>query len=203
MAHTVIALGRQYGSNGRKIAQELAKRLNIPYYDKNLIYLASESTDIPPDVLAKVDEKKASDWRRPVDDPYQMQHRFRFYPMNDLLFETQAKIIRELAEKEDCIVIGRCADYILKEHPGCCRVFIYAPYDARVKNVIERESLPMEKVEELIREVDKQRRTYYNYYTDAKWGEKEYYDICLDSSKCTIDQAVDLLEVVFRNRQKK
>ena len=201
MAHTIITFGRQYGSNGRKIAQELAKRLEIPYYDKDLIYLASESTDIPPEVLAKVDEKKASDWRRPVDDPYQMQHRFRFYPMNDLLFETQAKIVREIAEKEDCIIIGRCADHILKDHPGCTRVFVYAPHSARVLNVMDRESLPIETVEELIREVDKQRRTYYNYYTDAKWGEKENYDLCIDSSKFTIEQVVDLLEAVYRRKK--
>lgn len=201
MAHAIITFGRQYGSNGRKIAQELAKRLEIPYYDKDLIYLASESTDIPPEVLAKVDEKKASDWRRPVDDPYQMQHRFRFYPMNDLLFETQAKIVREIAEKEDCIIIGRCAGHILKDHPGCTRVFVYAPHSVRVRNVMDRESLPIETVEELIREVDKQRRTYYNYYTDAKWGEKENYDLCIDSSKFTIEQVVDLLEAVYRSKK--
>ena len=115
MENRVITINRMYGSNGRLIAKELSQRLGIHYYDKELIQLASEKQNIPYDELVKVDEKRASRWRYPVDEAVQMEPQYRYNPMNDVLFETQSQIIRELAAKESCIIVGRCANYLLSD----------------------------------------------------------------------------------------
>lgn len=123
MSRRIITIGRQYGSNGRRIAKKLSEKLGIHYYDKELIKLASEQNDISYDELVKVDEKRANPWRYPVEDPAQMESRFRFEPMNDVLFYTQAQIITRLADTEDCIIVGRCANDILKSRPTSRSIF--------------------------------------------------------------------------------
>ena len=120
----VITIGRQYGSNGRRIARALADRMGVHFYDKELIRLASERSDIPYEELQKVDEQRANPWRYPVDEKIQMENRFRFYPMNDMLFDTEKKIIEELAAREDCVIVGRCANRILKGMDSCVSVFV-------------------------------------------------------------------------------
>ena len=141
MSRRIITIGRQYGSNGRRIAKKLSEKLGIHYYDKELIKLASEQNDISYDELVKVDEKRANPWRYPVEDPTQMESRFRFEPMNDVLFYTQAQIITRLADTEDCIIVGRCANDILKSRPTSRSIFIHAPLDYRLQTVMERTSL--------------------------------------------------------------
>ena len=113
MANRIITINRMYGSNGRLIGKALAERLDIPFYDKELITLASQENDIPLEELKKVDEKKANQWHLPIKDAMQMEPQYHFQPMNDVLFESQSKIIHDLAEKGDCIIAGRCADQIL------------------------------------------------------------------------------------------
>ncbi|MDO4446072.1 MAG: cytidylate kinase-like family protein, partial [Bacillota bacterium] len=136
MSKRIITINRLYGSNGRQLGQILAQELGIHYYDKELIRIASEKKGIPYDELLKVDEKRASQWRYPVEDPMQMQPQYRFFPMNDVLFQTESEIIESLAEKEDCVIIGRCANHILKDK--CSSVFIHAPFEYRVKTVMNR-----------------------------------------------------------------
>lgn len=125
MAHRVITINRMYGSGGRLLGRALAEKLGIHFYDKELIRLASEENDIPYEELLKVDEKKANQWRLPISEQMQMQPQYHFHPMNDVLFETQSKIIKDLAAKEDCILVGRCADYILGE--DCLSLFCLRP----------------------------------------------------------------------------
>lgn len=109
MSRRIITINRMYGSNGRKIGKALAKELGIHCYDKELIRIASEKEGIPYEELVKVDEKRASQWRYPVDEPAQMAPQYRFYPMNDVLFQAESEIIEAIARREDCIIIGRCA----------------------------------------------------------------------------------------------
>ena len=136
MANRIITINRMYGSNGRKLGKALAKELGIHYYDRELIQIASEKEGIPYEELLKVDEKRASQWRYPLEDPIQMAPQYRFYPMNDMLFQSECEIIRSIAEKEDCIIIGRCANTILKEN--CSSIFIHAPFESRVQTVAGR-----------------------------------------------------------------
>lgn len=198
MDKRVMTIGRQYGSNGRSIAKELAQRLGVHYYDKELIKLAGERSDIPYEELLKVDEKRANPWRYPVEDDMQMENRFRFEPMNDVLFDTEAGIIEELTKKEDCIIIGRCANHILKGRTGCTSVFIHAAFDTRVQNIMKRASIDEKAARNLVKKLDKQRRYYYNYYTDHKWDDMGQYDFCIDSKSVGREQILDILEAIYR-----
>lgn len=194
----VITIARQYGSNGRRIARELSERMGVRFYDKELIQLASERSDIPYEELLKVDEQRANPWRYPVDEKMQMENRFRFYPMNDVLFDTEKKIIEELAAGEDCIIVGRCANRILKGMDSCVSVFVYAPMEVRVQTIMRRASINAKEAQSLIRKIDKQRGYYYNYFMDSEWDDMDEYDFCLDSSRVSIEQAAEILENVYR-----
>lgn len=193
----VITVNRMYGSNGRKIGKALAQELDIHYYDKELLKLAGERRDIPYEELVKVDEKRASAWIYPVGETLQMEPQYRFEPINDVLFKTQTEIIKELAEKEDCVIIGRCANDILKDRKCCRSVFIYAPTEYRVRTIMERAATDEKNAASLIKRMDKQRKYYYNYYTDENWMDMGQYDICIDSSKFTIEEIVKLLKAMY------
>ena len=198
MGNRVITIGRQYGSNGRIIDQKLAERLGIHYYDRELVDLAGQNSSIPYEELRKVDEKRANPWRYPVEDDVQMERRFRFEPMNDVLFSEQSKVIRDLAKKEDCVIVGRCADYVLRAYPSCIKVFIYGALEERIKVIMERASVDEKEAATLIRKMDKQRRYYYNYYTDEKWGDLSRYDLSVDSCRFGIEGTLDILEAAYR-----
>lgn len=199
MGKRVITIGRQYGSNGHDIAKKLSQRLGIHYYDKELIKIAGERQHISYEELLKVDEKRANPWRYPVEDEVQMERKFRFEPMNDVLFYTQAEIIKGLAEKEDCIIVGRCADDILKGTKGSRSVFIHAPFEKRVERIMERASIDEREAAALIKKIDKQRRYYYNYFTDKKWEDMTQYDICLDSGSIPEEQILDVLAALYES----
>ena len=130
MAKRIITINRMFGSNGRLIGKTLAENLEIGFYDKELIDLAAKKNNIPFDTLAKVDEKKVSQW------VFQFTDNFSFVPMNDVLYDLQRKIILSLPQKEDCVIVGRCATNILKDKS--LKIFIHAPFEDRVQNVIRR-----------------------------------------------------------------
>ena len=195
MSKRIITINRLYGSNGRQLGQILAQDLGIHYYDKELIRIASEKKGIPYDELLKVDEKRASQWRYPVEDPMQMQPQYRFFPMNDVLFQTESEIIESLAEKEDCVIIGRCANHILKDK--CSSVFIHAPFEYRVKTVMNRLDRTEKSARAMIRKIDKERRSYYEYFTDERWLDMSQYDLCIDSSRFTPPQIVRMLKAMY------
>lgn len=196
MSKRIITINRLYGSNGRQLGQILAQELGIHYYDKELIRIASEKKGIPYDELLKVDEKRASQWRYPVEDPMQMQPQYRFFPMNDVLFQTESEIIESLAEKEDCVIIGRCANHILKDK--CSSVFIHAPFEYRVKTVMNRLDRTEKSARAMIRKIDKERRSYYEYFTDERWLDMSQYDLCIDSSRFTPPQIVRMLKAMYK-----
>lgn len=192
----VITIGRLYGSDGRKIAQELANRVGFRFYDKELIRLAAKESNIPYDDLVKADEKRASFWAYPTDNERITEDRW-YYSVNDILYDTEKKIIREKAEKEDCVIVGRCANRILSDRKDCLSVFVYAPMDYRIRTVMEREYLSEKEARARIRKMDKQRRYHYNYFTDRNWEDMDEYDICIDSSKCSIERCAKVLEGVY------
>lgn len=199
MGRRVITIGRQYGSNGHDIAKKLSEKLGIHYYDKELIKIAGEMQSITYEELLKVDEKRANPWRYPVEDEIQMENQFRFEPMNDVLFYTQREIIKDLANKEDCIIVGRCANDILKGHEGCKSAFIHAAFTKRVKTIMERASIDEREASLLIKKIDKQRRYYYNYFTDKKWEDMTQYDLCLNSGSVSEEQMIDVLTTLYES----
>ena len=194
MSKQVITINRTYGSNGRLIGKALSERLNIPFYDKELIELVSQECNIPAKELEKVDEKRANQWHLPLKEAMQMEPQYHFRPMNDVLFDAQSTVIRDLAEKEDCIIVGRCADYALHNHEKCLNVFIHADKDVRIAEVCKRMDISVNKAKDMIQKQDKQRASYYNYYSNKKWGAAESYNICLDSSLLGIDGTAKAIE---------
>ena len=195
MAHRIITINRMYGSGGRLLGKALAEKLGIGFYDKELIRLASEKNQIPYQELEKVDEKKASQWRLPVKEQMQMEPQYHFHPMNDVLFETQSQVIQELAQKEDCIIVGRCANYVLGDK--CFSLFVYAPFEYRVQSIMERLGREEKSARALVKKMDKTRRSYYEFFTDEKWKDLSNYQMCIDTSRFDQEFLLKLLANVY------
>ena len=190
----VITIAREFGSGGRIIAQSLAEQLKIGFYDKNLITLAAERKNLPEERLERVDERRENPWRYDMEDDIAIQRQFYYEPLNDVLFEAQSEIIKEKAETEDCVIVGRCADYALEERDDVLSVFIHADLEDRIKNVAKLNELPDNKAKDLIHKTDKRRASYYNYYTNKKWGEAASYELCLNSSELGVQGTAKAIE---------
>lgn len=193
--NTVITIGRQYGSGGREIGKKIAELLGISYYDDELISLAAKSSGINSETLSDVDEKATNSLLYTLAMggslfggnaalAYEM-------PINDKLYLAQSEVIKELAQKEPCVIIGRCADYVLKEYPSAINIFIYADLEKRAVRVAKNRNIPEAKAKDIIIKTDKQRANYYNYYTSQKWGRIENYDLCIDSGRLSLDKAAE------------
>ena len=189
MKKVVITIGREFGSGGREIGIKLSEKLNIPFYDKKLILHTAEKTNLEESIIEKHDEQHSFPVfsSSNIFDIYQM-------PMSDRIYIAQADVIRDLAEKESCIIVGRCADFILDDNPDVFKVFITAP----MKDKIERKRPLLEgksdaEIRAHIAKIDKKRAKYYTYYTDRTWGSAATYNLCVDSSKVGIDGAVELI----------
>ena len=193
--NTVITIGRQYGSGGREIGMKIAELLGISYYDDELISLAAKNSGINSETLSDVDEKATNSLLYTLAMggslfggnaalAYEM-------PINDKLYLAQSEVIKELAQKEPCVIIGRCADYVLKEYPSAINIFIYADLEKRAVRVAKNRNIPEAKAKDIIIKTDKQRANYYNYYTSQKWGRIENYDLCIDSGRLSLDKAAE------------
>ena len=195
MAKRIITINRMFGSNGRLIGKTLAEKLEIGFYDKELIDLAAKKNNIPFDTLAKVDEKKASQWLYPVDYELQMNPEYHFVPMNDVLYDLQKKSILEAADKENCVIVGRCGNYILKDYKDKhISLFIYAPFEERVKTVMARTGREEKSVRKMVKRTDKDRRAYYEYFTDTNWLDMLQYDLCINSSTVSKEQIIQMVK---------
>lgn len=193
----IITITRQYGSGGHDIGKLLADRLGIAFYDKELISLAAKESGISPEVFAQADEKMSNSLLYTLSTGlYNYGSGFSAMgdlPMNDQLYILQHKIIKEKAEKEVFVVVGRCADYILKEYDNVVKVFIYADLEARTKRAVERQDIEPSRARQAVSKADKNRANYYSFYSGQKWGAPENYDLCINSTHLTVGQAADLI----------
>ena len=195
MSKRIITINRMYGSGGRAIGKALAEELGIGFYYKELIEIAAKDKNIPFGNLADVDEKRPGAWSFPVNHEIQISQDYRAIPMNDILFELQRDIILSLSDKEDCVIVGRCANHILQDRT--LSVFIYAPFETRVKNVMERLDREEKAARKLVKRMDKERRSYYEFFTDEKWLDMGQYDLCIDSSRFTTEEIVKILKEAY------
>lgn len=201
----IINIGRQLGSGGREIGEKLAARLGIDFYDKELIRLASEESGLCCEFFEKADEKASQGI---IGGLFGM--RFPFVSdgaipatnclSNDALFKVQSDVIRRLAEEKSCLFVGRCADYILREHPRCANVFISCSNEERIKRICRMYSISEREAEEMMNKADKKRAEYYNYYSYKKWGAAETYHLCIDSSVLGIEATVDFIEEFVKKK---
>lgn len=204
MNNFIITIGRQFGSGGRIIGERLAVKMGFAFYDKELIRIASKESGLAKDFFEKADEKPRSG---PFSCFFGMragvasEDMFNNYSSNDMLFKIQSDVIQELAAKESCVFVGRCADYILRENPLCTNVFITSNLEERIRRVQERQNdISEEKIRDFIEKTDKKRGNYYNYYTNKEWGAARSYHLSVNSSALGIDKTVDLIYHFVRER---
>lgn len=193
----IITIARQYGSGGHEIGRIVANMLNIPFYDKALIALAAKKSGYSEEVFESVDEKATSSLL------YSMvmgnfvyggrTNTMNDLPINDRLFMIQAEIIKRAAREGPCVIIGRCADYILRDHQDLLRVFIHADKAMRVERLLQAGDVEEKKASDTITKKDKQRANYYNFYTDNRWDDMQNYDLTIQTSSFGIHQAADLI----------
>ena len=185
MKHFIINIGRQLGSGGRSIAAILAKHYGITAYDRNLIELAAKESGLSQEFFENADEKKSHGFFHSIFSNRAAANALGggdSYLSNDALFKVQSDIIRDLAERESCIFVGRCADYILREHSRCINLFFTANLEDRIARMANEKGITPEQAEELIEKTDRRRADYYNFYSGKTWGAAESYDLCINTS---------------------
>ena len=195
--NTIITIGRQCGSGGREIGIALSKQLNIPYYDKELLKRAAKESGLCEEVFEQFDEKPTSSLLYSiVMDPYSLGINTSGLnmPINHKVFLAAFDTIKKIADEGPCIMIGRCADYALSDYSNVVNFFLFAPLESRIERVQKRADIPKDKVKDFIIKKDKQRASYYNYYSTKKWGKMESYDYCLNTSVLGIEGTVELIK---------
>lgn len=202
MEKYVINIGRQLGSGGREIGSLLAKKLNIGYYDKELIQIAAKESGLGKEIFERADEKGTYSLLGGLLvgsslDNFQNSN----YLYNESLFKIQSDVIKELATKESCLFVGRCADYVLRNNPRIVNVFITADMDCRINRVVRTYELTSEdKAKDFILKTDKKRANYYNYYTNKEWGVASSYHLCINSSVLGAEKTVGYIEAFAKEK---
>ena len=206
--HLIISIGRQIGAGGLGVARRLSQEFGIKAYDKELLSEVARKSGLDEACFEKRDERSS----RGVLGAALQGFRSLFGVYNragtetvmneDKLFQIQSEVMRDIAAKEDCIIVGRCADYILREEPRLVSVFISASLESRVRRIMAGEQLSEEDARRYVEQGDRKRAAYYNYYTFKKWGDSASYDLCIDSSKLgdDIDKVVDLIKYYLKQR---
>ena len=193
----VITISRQFGSGGHEVGEKLARQLDVPFYDKALIAMAAKQSGLSEEVFANADEKATSSLLYSmVMGSYSFGARvpgINEMPINDKLFIIQSDIIKKAAAEGPCVIIGRCADYILREHENCLNVFVHASKEERVRRSVAKKNCEERKASDFVTKKDKQRANYYNFYSNKRWDDLQNYDITIDTSRFTVDEAVELL----------
>lgn len=187
MEKVVITIARQYGSGGKTVGQMVADELGIPFYSRDILRMASEDSGISEALFGEADEKlKKNPLLRIIKNVYDgdlIPPDSDGFVSDKNLFNYQAKIIKQLAERESCVIVGRCADYVLRDYPNVMSVFVHADEEFCFDRAMERNSLSAHDLKKYIAKIDKYRGDYYKYYTGQEWTDARNYDLCLDSGK--------------------
>ena len=191
--HIVITIAREYGSGGRYIGRLIADKLGIKFYDKDFVTTLSEQTGLSEEYIENNEQ------RRNTLDAINNGYYFNL-SNSDELFVKESKLIKELAEKESCVIIGRCSDFILKDNEDTINIFVYSNMEDKVKRVVERYGINQKDAEKEIKNIDKQRSNHYKHYTGKKWGENQNYDLCINSDALGVEKSADLICEMIMNR---
>lgn len=194
MSNYVITIGRQHGCGGRLVGRELATRLGIKYCDKEIIKgLIAERCDISVETVNELMERRTSSLL------YEMAVFTDKGPLEEQIFIAQSEIVKELAEKESCVFVGCCADYILREYTNKVTVFLYGDIESRIERLVNHYKDTNDINERTLKTIDKKRANYYHFFTTQKWGDKNNYDILVNTC-IGVDNVTDMLETIARNR---
>ncbi len=202
MENYVITIARGYGSGGKTIGKMLSEKLGISYYNRELLRMASDESGIHERLFGQADErvravlfKPSGAYKGEVLPPESDD-----FVSDDNLFNYQAKVIKQLAAKESCAIVGRCADFVLKDRPNVVRVFVHAPFENCVATVMDLYGMSRKDAEKEITATDRHRSAYYKYYTGRDWNNAENYDLCLNSAQLGFDKCVEIVEAYLKIR---
>lgn len=191
----VVTIARQFGSLGRPIARMVSEKLGIEYYDRDIVEIAAKNLNLPVSTISDVEESAKSAFFN-MNYPLGMGTT----SIQDSIFAVQRKIIADLAERESCIIVGRCADFILKDHKNIINVFIYAPYEARLANCVERLDMKPDEAKKMISSVDKARESYHRHYCGYSMSDKDYKHVMLDSSLLGVEGTCEVLTDIIEKK---
>ena len=193
MAHTVITIGRQFGSGGRIVAQRVAESLRIPFYDKAVIDLAAKETGLSEEFIRQAEQKKTSSFL------YNLYMSTQNLPVSDQVFIAESDVIRKVAAVGPCVIVGRCADYVLRNQEGVLNLFIHAPLDERIFRAKEEYKVEAADVRAYVLKQDKRRTAFYEHFSDRVWGKAENYHLAINST-IGLDTTVDLILALAEER---
>lgn len=197
MEKAIITIGRQLGSRGREIGRKLAEKLDIKFYDKELIVEAAKHSGLSEKMFENIDEKPTNSFLYSLVMSMQpgsgLYNHYNNFLNSDNIFKIQSDVIRNIADRGPCVIVGRCADYVLADCENLIKVFIHADVETRTKRIMLRDNIPEKDARNLVLKADKRRGNYYNFYTNAAWGDVKNYDISIDTGKLDPDSCVELL----------
>ncbi len=205
-SHYVITIGRSFGSGGRELGKRIAERLGIDYYDKELLVDAARRAGLDASIFEKNDERAPGflSGLLPMSMGY---NAMAWYSgpnsvSGEAVYHAQSDFIRSIADKGPCVIVGRTADYVLRDYPGAVNIFLHAPEEACISRIIKRRDCKCEsEARSILRKTNKLRAEFYNFYTDRTWGAASTYDICFDSSRLPMEDIVDII-IAYLERRK-
>lgn len=197
--HKIITISRQYGSGGRIVGKKLADALGVPFYDNELINLAAEKTGLSKECFKEAENTSAGNLLFSITSLASGMDSCGL-PLSEKIFLVQSQVIKEVAEEGSCVIVGRSANYVLSENPNCINIFLQADLKDRVQRAISQYDLPEKNAEAAVIKTDKRRANYYNYFTGAKWGKAENYDLILNTSRLDLDHVVDVIKTYVSYR---
>ena len=205
MKNLIITISRQYGSGGRQIGQQLAKELNLPFYDKEIIDLAAKESGLAADFIRGQEQQLTQSLLFSIVTNF-TSNAGAFNPnmlsLSDQVYLAEAKAIRSLADKGSCVMVGRCADWVLEKDYDVLRVFVCAPIETRCKRAVEEYGDKAENIQKAVQNIDKQRTRYCQHYCDKAWEDADNYDLCLNSGTISLDQCVAIIKGAYEELQK-
>ncbi|MGN0288348.1 MAG: AAA family ATPase [Lachnospiraceae bacterium] len=195
--NTIITIGRQFGSGGHEIGEKVAQHFGIKCYDKELLSRAAKESGFCQEMIECHDERPTNSFLyNLVMDTYSFGYNtssFMDMPISHKVFLAQFDTIKKMADESFCVIVGRCADYALSDYKNCLNLFIYGDEESKIKRIMKKYDLTEQKARDMMVKKDKQRQSYYNYYSSKKWGRADSYDLCLNSSKFGVEGTVKLI----------
>ncbi len=206
--NTISAIGRQYGSGGREIGEMLSEMMGVPFFDRELIAIAAEKSGVSKDVYSHIDETATNSLLYALSTgAYTFSSHFTTVsdlPLNDKLYIIQTNLIKDIVRQNgSCVIVGRCADYILKDDPRCASFFIHAPMKDRIARIMEKENLSAAQAESRIIKTDKKRANYYNFYTNRDWGDINNYELSINSAALGKKKTAEFIFEYIKKRENK
>lgn len=200
--HVIITIAREYGSGGHLLGEMLSKELGIKLYDKEFIHLVAEKSGINEQYIKKNEQSIPSFWLKCILGKNSEQSLERSLSSDDVLFVAESKIIQELAEKGPCIIVGRCADFVLRDYPNLIEVFCYSDLRSACVRCVQEYGVSEEKAESEIKRINHNRIAHYEYYTGEKWGEPHHYNLMINTGSIDLSVACNLIKSIYKNRIK-